>query len=281
MSKTLIEILRTAIKPLSVVIKRNSNKISTVESSLSDLSDNVRNLKTMSSKVKYMESKLNDTQNLASNAYNRAINSLSTNVIGSDQYNRAIFKNNCLIFRNVTVLNPYWYGLSSNDVIMLVGKDSSGNFNFRFGVSNAKGTSKTSIEIGSEDSICKFVARETTLKLYANDGAGNMHPVISIHGDGASAGGRYTTTIGNGQYNNIIINGSLILSSNAGGNNFRLSLDKYGKPTLIDVNDSTNTWTPTGGLPTVTSEDAGKFLRVSSSGKWAAESISNAAGVSF
>ena len=278
MSKTLLEILRTVIKPLSVVIKRNSNKIGTVESSLSD---SVRNLKTMSGKVKYMESSLRDTQNLASNAYNIAISSLPTNVIGTNQYNQAIFKNQGLIFRNVTVLNPYWSGLSSNDVTMLVGKDSSGNFNFCFGVANTKGTSGTHIEIGSEDSICKFIAYKTTLNLCANDGTGNVHPVISIHGDGASAGGRYTTTIGNGQYNNIIINGSLILPSTVGGNNFRLSLDKYGKPTFTDINDSTNTWTPTGGLPTVTSEDAGKFLRVSSSGKWAAESIPNATGVSF
>lgn len=278
MSKTLLEILRTVIKPLSVVIKRNSNKISTVESSLSD---SVRNLKTMSAKVKYMEPKLNSTQKLASNAYNRAINSLSTNVIGTNQYNQAIFKDQGLIFRNVTVLNPYWSGLSSNDVIMLVGKDSSGNFNFKFGVADTKGTFRTSINIGSKDSICEFSAYETTLKLCANDGKGNIQPVISIHGDGASAGGRYTTTIGNGQYDYIVINGSLILPSNVGGNNFRLSLDKHGKPTLTDINDSTNTWTPTGGLPTVTSEDAGKFLRVSSSGKWAAESISNAAGVSF
>lgn len=276
MSKTLLEILRTVIKPLSVAIKRNSNKISTVESSLSD---SVRNLKAMSGKVKYMESNLRDTQNLASNAYNRAISSLSTNVIETNQYNQAIFNKQGLIFRNVTVLNPYWSGLSSNDVIMLVGKDSSGNFNLRFGVANTKGTSNTRIEIGSKDSICNFSAHETTLKLCANDGRGNINPVISIHGDGESAGGRYTTTIGNGRYNYIVINGSLVLPSAT--KKFRITVDDTGKPTLIDVNDSTNKWTPTGGLPKVTSEDAGKFLRVSSSGKWAAESISNAAGVSF
>ena len=272
MSKTLLEILRTVIKPLSVAIKRNSNKISTVESSLSD---SVRNLKTMSGKVKYMESKLNSTQKLASNAYNRANSSLSTNVIGTNQYNQAIFKNQGLIFRNVTVLNPYWSGLNSNDVIMLVGKDSSGNFNFKFGVANTKGTFKTSINISSENSTCKFAAYGTTLKLCADDGNNNINPVISIHGDG----GGYTTTIGNGRYNYIVINGSLVLPSAT--KKFRITVDDTGKPTLIDINDSTNKWTPTGGLPTVTSEDAGKFLRVSSSGKWAAESISNAAGVSF
>ena len=35
------------------------------------------------------------------------------------------------------------------------------------------------------------------------------------------------------------------------------------------------------GLPEVTVNDAGKFLRVSSSGTWAAEVIPNAEGVSF
>lgn len=34
-------------------------------------------------------------------------------------------------------------------------------------------------------------------------------------------------------------------------------------------------------LPTVTSEDAGKFLRVSSAGTWVAESIPNAEEASF
>ena len=44
--------------------------------------------------------------------------------------------------------------------------------------------------------------------------------------------------------------------------------DKNGNITIVD-------------LPAVTSEDSGKFLRVSSKGKWVAESISNAEGVNF
>lgn len=44
--------------------------------------------------------------------------------------------------------------------------------------------------------------------------------------------------------------------------------DKNGNVTITD-------------LPAVTSEDSGKFLRVSSSGEWIAESISNAEGASF
>lgn len=44
--------------------------------------------------------------------------------------------------------------------------------------------------------------------------------------------------------------------------------DENGNVTIID-------------LPSVTSEDSGKFLRVSSTGEWIAESISNAEGVRF
>lgn len=35
------------------------------------------------------------------------------------------------------------------------------------------------------------------------------------------------------------------------------------------------------GLPEVTTSDAGKFLRVSSTGEWVAETISNAAEATF
>ena len=44
--------------------------------------------------------------------------------------------------------------------------------------------------------------------------------------------------------------------------------DKNGNIAIVD-------------LPAVTSEDSGKFLRVSSTGEWIAESISNAEGANF
>ena len=62
---------------------------------------------------------------------------------------------------------------------------------------------------------------------------------------------------------------------------FRITVDDSGKPTFTDTSDSTNTWAPIDELPTVNSEDSGKFLRVSSTGEWAAESISNAEEASF
>ena len=62
---------------------------------------------------------------------------------------------------------------------------------------------------------------------------------------------------------------------------YYLDVDDSGIPIFTDTSDSTNTWTPTDELPTVTSEDAGKFLRVSSVGTWVAESIPNAEEASF
>ena len=56
---------------------------------------------------------------------------------------------------------------------------------------------------------------------------------------------------------------------------FKINVDDSGVPTITDKSDSTNTWKPTN-LPTVTSSDSGKFLRVSDTGEWAAETILSA-----
>ena len=64
------------------------------------------------------------------------------------------------------------------------------------------------------------------------------------------------------------------------GTKFRITVDDSGKPTFTNSSYSTDSYTPTD-LPTVTASDSGKFLRVSSTGEWVAETISNASGVSF
>ena len=56
---------------------------------------------------------------------------------------------------------------------------------------------------------------------------------------------------------------------------FKINVDDSGVPTITDKSDSTNTWKPTN-LPTVTSSDSGKFLRVSDTGEWVAETILSA-----
>ena len=61
---------------------------------------------------------------------------------------------------------------------------------------------------------------------------------------------------------------------------FKITIDDSGEPTITDESDSTNTWKPTN-LPTVTASDTGKFLRVSDTGEWVAETILSASGVSF
>ena len=64
------------------------------------------------------------------------------------------------------------------------------------------------------------------------------------------------------------------------GKKFKITVDDSGKPTFTNSSDSTDFYTPTD-LPSVTTSDSGKFLRVSSAGEWVAETISNAEEASF
>lgn len=60
-------------------------------------------------------------------------------------------------------------------------------------------------------------------------------------------------------------------------------LETESKDTLVAaINEAARTGGSAGGtLPVVTAADAGKFLRVSSSGSWAAETVANANGGEF
>ena len=69
----------------------------------------------------------------------------------------------------------------------------------------------------------------------------------------------------------IFEDGVVISSSTADSTKkFKITVDDSGEPTITDESDSTNTWKPTN-LPTVTTSDAGKCLRVSDTGEWVAE----------
>ena len=74
----------------------------------------------------------------------------------------------------------------------------------------------------------------------------------------------------------------IVLSSSTADSTkkFKITVDDSGTITSTNTSDSSISYTPYSP-PAVTEADAGKFLRVSSTGEWAAESISNAEGASF
>lgn len=74
----------------------------------------------------------------------------------------------------------------------------------------------------------------------------------------------------------------IVLSSSTADSTkkFKITVDDSGVITSTDTSDSSMSYTPYSP-PAVTEADAGKFLRVSSTGEWAAESISNAEEASF
>ena len=109
------------------------------------------------------------------------------------------------------------------------------------------------------------------------------HIEISVSRGEAGAEQNIVFTNGNKSYGyggvNISgIEGITMFSSSSSGpgrKKFRITVDDNGVPTITDESDSTNTWKPTN-LPTVTSSDSGKFLRVSDTGEWVAETILSA-----
>ena len=100
--------------------------------------------------------------------------------------------------------------------------------------------------------------------------------LYAMYGEGNAA-----LTAGTGEFTLMGTDGLNIRSSTYGSKKkFRITVDDSGKPTFTNSSDSADSYTPTD-LPTVTASDSGKFLRVSSTGEWVAETISNASGVSF
>lgn len=83
-------------------------------------------------------------------------------------------------------------------------------------------------------------------------------------------------------------NGKLYTKPAEGGTDFSLGITgaqigQIAKITAVDASGKPTAWTPVempNSLPSVTTADNGKFLRVVN-GSWAAESVANAKGVSF
>ena len=74
----------------------------------------------------------------------------------------------------------------------------------------------------------------------------------------------------------------IVLSSSTADSTkkFKITVDDSGAITSTDTSDSSISYTPYSP-PAVTEADAGKFLRVSSTGEWVAEYITNAEEASF
>lgn len=73
----------------------------------------------------------------------------------------------------------------------------------------------------------------------------------------------------------VHIRGINVLRLKSGNKEIDVTVSDNARPTFTDTSNPNNTWTPGENLPTVTTSDSGKFLRVSESGAWAAEAISN------
>lgn len=110
----------------------------------------------------------------------------------------------------------------------------------------------------------------------------DVYAMLSVEGEQSDA----TLNVG---AKRISINGvcgisetEIILPSSTSNSTkkFKITVDDSGKPTFTNSSDSADSYTPTD-LPSVTTSDSGKFLRVSSAGEWVAETIPNASGVSF
>lgn len=71
-----------------------------------------------------------------------------------------------------------------------------------------------------------------------------------------------------------------IADHGTGGLTFRFMVSESGIPSITDYQGSTTFWT-SASVPTPTTSDAGKFLRVQADGTWGVEAVANAEEASF
>lgn len=104
------------------------------------------------------------------------------------------------------------------------------------------------------------------------------------NGSATKSNARTLDWSGNAWYAGTVEGKALIVKSATDGSSkrYQISIGDDGKPVVTDLSDSSEVWKPDdAGVPAVTVSDAGKFLRVSSAGTWAAEAIPNAEEASF
>lgn len=175
--------------------------------------------------------------------------------------------------RDTFIFNGFSYYKISNfnpvpdDVILFKGTREDGDKYSRITTGNNCVQYGLFIVVASAGA-CSIPITETVTKKFTAPSAG-LYAKYAVDKPGQTAGtGEFSLVL-----LDTLINGLTIKSSTDGSTKkFRITVDDSGAPTVTNESDSTNIWKPIN-LPTVTASDAGKFLRVSDTGKWAKEEV--------